>query len=44
MLICCFMAYLTSLFMIEAISVAAACGDDNVLPDADKRERTESLF
>lgn len=44
MLICCFMAYVTSLFMVEAISVAAAIGDNTILPDADKRERSESLF
>ena len=47
MIITCFIAYVTSLFMIEAISVAAAIGDQSVLPDADKREsreRTESIF
>lgn len=30
--------------MIEAISVAHATGDESILPEADKRERTESLF
>lgn len=45
MIICCFMAYVTSLYMVEAISIAAAIGDESILPDvADKRERTESLF
>ena len=44
MIITCFVAYVTSLFMIEAISVAHATGDSNILPDVDKRERAESLF